>query len=173
MEAQSVCPGCGLRLPAGGQPPDRRLNASPECWQVYGEVVGFEFDHVGLLGKYHQLTVDAYGAQHAGRDPRSIRVAYSLVGLLLGLERGLSGLEVRGVHQRMGKPDLSWPPFDRPPALGAITVQDVAEAGARADSVAGHADAVERWARSVWAAWSTHHRDVAALADRVHKVSPP
>jgi hypothetical protein len=111
--------------------------------------------------------VDTYGAQHAGEDAHSIRVAYSLVGLFLALERARDGLAVRRAHQRMGKPDHTWPSFDRPPDVGAITVLDVAEAGIRADSVAGHADAVGRWARSVWQAWSAQHRAAAALAERL------
>jgi len=70
---------------------DRKLFASPECWQVYGEVAGFELAHPELVGRFHQLTVDAYGAQHSGGDGRGIRIAYSLVGLHLALDRGLPG----------------------------------------------------------------------------------
>jgi hypothetical protein len=79
----------------------------------------------------------------------------------------LNGLEVRRAHQQMGKPDPSWPSFDRPVEVGTVTVLDVARAGLRADSVAGHADAVGRWARSVWRAWSAHHPATAALAERL------
>lgn len=167
VPAWSVCLGCGLRLPASGQPPDRRQNASSECWAVYGDVLGFELSHLVPLGRYHQLMVDTYGAQHGGANARSIRIAYSLVGLFLALERGWDGLEVRRAHQRMGKPDPSWPSFDRPPEVGTVTVLDAAEAGVRADSVAGHADAVGRWARSAWQAWSAQHRAAGALAERL------
>ncbi len=167
VPAWSVCPGCGLRLPASGQPPDRRQNASSECWAVYGDVLGFELSHLVPLGRYHQLMVDTYGAQHGGANARSIRIAYSLVGLFLALERGWDGLEVRRAHQRMGKPDPSWPSFDRPREVGTVTVLDAAEAGVRADSVVGHADAVGRWARSAWQAWSAQHRAAGALAERL------
>jgi len=61
----------------------------------------------------------------------------------------------------MGKPQPSWPAFERPADLGPITVLEVAAAGARADSVAGHAQAVRRWAKAVWAAWSVQHPGVA------------
>jgi len=40
MSGATTCPGCGLELPASGLPWDRRRNASPECWQLYGEVQG-------------------------------------------------------------------------------------------------------------------------------------
>ena len=170
MDAWSVCPGCRVRLPATGQPTDPKRNASIECWQVAGEVTGFELEHLAQLGRLHQLTVDAYGAQHADSVGSGIRLAYSLVGLFLALERGLSGLEVRGVHQRMGKPQPSWPRFSRPLDPGRLTALDVAQAGARVGSVEGHARAVEQWARSVWEAWSTQREAVALLSDRTGRV---
>lgn len=162
----SVCPGCGARIPANGQAPDLKRNASAECWQTAGEVTGFELEHAAQLGRFHQLTVDAYGAQHADADGSGIRVAYSLVGLYLALEKGMHGAQVRRVHQLMGKPQADWPRFPRPAKTGNITVLDVANAGARARSIDGHTEMLKRWATSVWSAWSDRHRDAAWLAQR-------
>lgn len=100
--AHTICPGCALALPSTGAAVERERNASAECWQRYQDVAGFELTHVVALGRFHQLMVDTYGAQHAG--PRSIRLAYSLVGLPLALERGFTGDLVRRIHQGMGKP---------------------------------------------------------------------
>jgi hypothetical protein len=133
---------------------------------VAGEVTGFELEHTAQLGRFHQLLVDAYGAQHADAVGTGIRVAYSLVGLFLTLERGMNGLQVRRIHQSMGKPQPSWPQFPRPADVGQVTLLDVALAGARAASVEGHARALDKWARSVWEAWSAQHAAVAALSDR-------
>ena len=119
------------------------------------------------MGRFHQLTVDAYGAQHSGGDGRGIRIAYSLVGLHLALDRGWTGLEVRRAHQAMGRPQPSWPAFLRPTDVATLTVLDVALAGVRADAVAGHAAAVERWAVAVWAGWAQRHPEIAALAARL------
>jgi hypothetical protein len=47
-----------LELPSGGLPWDPRRHASPECWRLYGEVQGFELDHVELVRDHHQLAVD-------------------------------------------------------------------------------------------------------------------
>jgi hypothetical protein len=173
MTATSTCPGCGLELPSTGLPVNRRSNASHECIQVKGEVAGFELDNLVQLGRLHQLTVDAYGAQHAGGQGSGIRVAYSLVGLQLALERGFTGLQVRDLHQRMGKPGPDWPRFNVPPNPGPVTVVEVAIAGHRAGSVEGHAETVERWARSVWAAWAARHDDVNGLTDRVIGLAAP
>src|SRR6266511_2438669 len=68
MSGATTCPGCGLELPASGLTPDPRRNASPECWRLYGEVQGFELNHIELARDYHQLAVDAYSAQHAARE---------------------------------------------------------------------------------------------------------
>ena len=35
-------------------------NATPECFSVYTEVLGSEFQNVLLYGQVHQLTVDTY-----------------------------------------------------------------------------------------------------------------
>jgi hypothetical protein len=167
----TTCPGCGLELPSGGLPWDPRRNASPECWRLYGEVQGFELDHVELVRDHHQLAVDAYAAQHAPRevsgDLPPIGVAYALVGLHLALDRGVPGVEIRAAHQRMGRPDASWPRLPAPAGRGAMTVFDVAAAGAMVGSVAGHAEAVRAWAAGVWQAWASQHGPVAALADRL------
>lgn len=88
-------------------------------------------------------------AQHGGGGVPPIRLAYSLVGLHLALERGLTGDEVRATHQRMGRPDASWPVFVPPSDLGPITVMTVAEEGLMVASEAGHAAATKRWAHEV------------------------
>lgn len=163
----SVCPGCGLRAEGGGIPLDRPLNASPECWGLHAELLGFELAHADLVRRYHQLTVDAYGAQHAGPPTGARYVVYSLVGLQRALEDGWTGVEVRTLHSRMGPVDPAWPTFDRPPEAAAITVLDVVLAGARAGSADGHARAVEAWARAVWTSWRERHEDVRTLARRL------
>ena len=160
----SVCPGCGVRLEGSGAPVDPKRNASAECRQLNAEVTGFELEHLAQLGRFHQLMVDAYGAQHADSIGTGIRVAYSLVGLHLALVRGMSGLQVRTIHQAMGKPQPGWPRFPRPATTGGVTVLDVATAGLRAQSVEGHGRAVQRWGQAVWQAWSARHQDVADLA---------
>jgi Family of unknown function (DUF5946) len=169
--APTTCPGCGLELPASGLPADPGRNASPECWQLYGEVQGYELRHLELVRDLHQLSVDTYAAQHAphdaGGDRPPIGVAYALVGLHLALDRGVPGVEVRAAHQRMGRPDPSWPRLPAPASTGSMTVLDVATAGAMVDSPSGHAGAVRAWAADVWQAWTPQHAAVTALAGRL------
>jgi hypothetical protein len=171
MRRSTICPGCGVELPAGGAAPHPRTNASAECWLLYGEVQGFEMRHLELARDFHQLAVDAYAAQHAPRDrgvtPPPLGVAYALVGLHLALDRGMPGVLVRAAHQRMGRPDATWPSLPAPERTGAVTVFDVAAAGLMVGSVAGHARAMREWAASVWESWGERHAAVAALAGRL------
>lgn len=148
-------------MPATGWTAPPGHNASGECWQLLGDVTGFELIHPQLVRDYHQLTVDTYGAQHA--DGSSIRVFFSLVGLHLALDQRRSGIEVRAAHQRLGQRHKDWPRFARPVQVGDVTVLVVAAAGARIDSVAGHGHLARTWAESVWRAWSHTHDEVAVL----------
>ena len=162
IDGWTCCPGCGLHLPAEVIAGDGRVNASAECLRVYAEVAGFASQHLPLL-QLNQLTVDAYGAQHGGGGAPSIRLAYSLVGLHLAVDRGLTGDAVRVAHQRMGKPDRDWPRFEPPGDVGCLTILTVAEEGLMVEAVAGHQGAALRWAADVWHSWHQQHDLVADL----------
>jgi Family of unknown function (DUF5946) len=160
------CPGCGIVLPVDSAAPVVPLNASPECAAVYAEVSGFEFEHPVML-RYHQLSVDAYGAQHGAAPTTPIRLAYSLAGLWLALEQGFSGDEVRMIHRRMGHAADWWPTFEPPRTAAWTTVRDVAELGVRQGSSTGHATATRDWAEDVWRVWTEERPGVAADVERL------
>jgi Family of unknown function (DUF5946) len=157
----TTCPGCGLQLPAIDWCTDGRLQNSPECWQVYTELVGRTMSTATPAGAVHQLSIDAYGAQHAGAAVAPISTVFSLIGLHLALDRGATGLEVRDAHQRLAALRLSWPRLPRPARTGDVTVFDVALADDPADQVRR----TRRWAASVWAAWAPWHDTVRRLTD--------
>lgn len=167
VQATSPCPGCRVVLPVRREEPEARRMASAACWGRHNDVVGFELSHASLVAPFHQLTVDAYGAQHPDPPTPRIRVFYSLVGLHLALDRGLTGVQVREFHQRMGKPAAWWPELAPPGERGRLTVDDVARAGVDAGSVDGHAEAVTRWATEVWAAWRGCHAEIATFTRRL------
>jgi hypothetical protein len=167
VQRTTDCPGCGLVLPFDASAPPIPMNASPECAAVYGEVSGFEFEHPVML-RYHQLSVDAYGAQHPGPPTTSIRLGYSLAGLWLALEQGFSGDEVREIHRRMGHAEDWWPVFE--PPVGRewrTTVHDVAEQGVRCGSSTGHATATRAWAEDVWRVWTRERPTVCGDVQRL------
>jgi len=94
------CPGCNVELPGSAEPWDPRSLASEACHELYGEVVGFESQHLVELGPWHQLLVDVYAAQHAGERTPPIGTAFALIGLHLSIEDGWGGLPVRDAHRR-------------------------------------------------------------------------
>ncbi|MBV9438936.1 MAG: serine/threonine protein kinase [Candidatus Eremiobacteraeota bacterium] len=132
------------------------INASPECWSVFGEVLAREFGNAALFGRVHQLTVDAYLAQHPGGGHPDKSIAIHLAGLFLVLERGLRPHEVAPCLQRLAGRVREWPHFVPPAGRYGVTVFDVALAE-------GHIAAVEEWARTVWAAWHARYAEIAAF----------
>jgi len=152
------CPGCGVHLPRLEAHADGRYNASAECWQLYGEVSAYTLTRGGVEF-IHQLAVDAYGAQHAGEDVKSITVAFALIGLYLAYERDYPGRQVQRVHMLLAQRAKVWPRFVLPSQAGIVTVLDVVRArpGEERDTM------LRRWGQSVWDARSQEHERVRSL----------
>ena len=150
-----TCPGCGLEMPLSDRSYDRKFHASAECWSLFEEVLAAEFQNPDLFGQVHQLTVDAYAIQHAGRHHPDKSVCVHLVGLHLMLERRVRPVKVPPLLQSLAS-RASWPHLDPPDERAFLTVYDVA----LADSPQMHALRVQEWAAQVWRVWSPHH-DVA------------
>jgi hypothetical protein len=153
------CPGCGVELPGSAQPRDPRSLASEACHALYGEVAGFESRYIVELGRWHQLLVDTYAAQHAGERTPRIGTAFALIGLHLALEAGWNGLAVRDAHQDLARRYRAWPAFPPTERRGALTVLDLALASTPEE----HVERLRAWATDVWAAWAHSHAAVAAL----------
>ncbi|MFQ5652885.1 MAG: DUF5946 family protein [bacterium] len=157
---ESICPGCGLGMPASNTAVyDGYYNTSPECWEVYTEVLGSEFSNAVLFGQVHQMTVDTYAIQHAGGTHPDKSVTVHLVGLHVMFERGIRPPNVARYLQRLAAKIERWPHFPPPVETGALTVFDVALCGSDEE----HANKVKEWAGSVWQGWSQYHAEVAAL----------
>ena len=153
------CPGCGAVLPGPGTSSGPRSSASDACRAVYGEVAGYELGHVAELGRWHQLLVDTYGAQHPSDTGPAIGTAFGLIGLQLALEENRSGVEVRDAHQLLATRFRDWPRFAAPVDRGRLTVVDLALA---ADPEA-YVETLHRWASEVWSAWAGQHGAVRLL----------
>jgi len=133
--------------------------ASVACHDLYGEVLGFESAHLAQVGRWHQLLVDTYAAQHQGANVPAISGVFALIGLDLALELGRTGIEVRDAHQSLARRYRDWPRFDSPPSRSTMTVQDLASAGTTTE----YLETLDRWARAVWASWRDEHERVKAL----------
>jgi hypothetical protein len=163
VDTASACPGCGVILEATDWPVDRRVNASPACWHLYTQVVGYEMEHLARLGRYHQLTVDAYGAQHPGTPSPPISTAFALIGLSLALEHDWSGTAVRAAQQFLAQRYSTWPTFRDRSNGPVLTVSGVVGVTTPDE----HADRIQVWARTVWASWAPEHHRVGSWAEQV------
>jgi hypothetical protein len=157
----SACPGCGLELPDSGDPGHAYLRASPACWALFGEVLAREYLDPAYFA-VHQLTVDAYAAQHPGTgEPRAIRsTALHLMTLCLFLERGRDPREGPKLHKRLVR-SVREEPLEVPAPIGTLTVATVREAAGPSE----HEAAVRAWAADVWLAWAPHHPTVRGWLD--------
>lgn len=107
----------------------------------------------------HQHVVDAFVAQHADENTKSIAIAFALVGLYLHVEKGFTGQQVQRAHMELAKEKRAWPAFKLPVDRGSMKVVDVAAvpAGPERDR------AIHEWCVSVWRACSEQHSSVTEL----------
>jgi hypothetical protein len=162
----TICPGCGM-IDDHASAIRKEMSCTEGCWDRYLAVAAFETEHLMELGRFHQLMVDTYGAQHPETPTPPIRVTYSLIGLYLSIVLGWSGFDVRNVHSRMGKPQPWWPTFRRSAERSSITAADVVLAGQQ-EGPSGHARLMDLWALSVWGTWASEHDNIAKFAAALH-----
>jgi hypothetical protein len=163
------CIGCGGEVPDVDGPAHAYIEASPGCWQLFGEL-GVRRVAGAPASAVHQ--VDAYAVQHPGGAERDRRqrqsVAVHLIALCLLHEAALPPGEAIPVRRRaldvvlprFGLAD--WPYLTAPASLPSVTVVDLY--GARDADYGG---VLERWLHDAWSAWSEHHETVRAWAAAV------
>ena len=154
------CVGCGAPVPDVDGPTHAYIGASPGCWQAYGELLARDYGEE-RAPPIAELAVDAYAVQHPGVPGRrsSQSVVIHLLILCLVLERGLDPARATRARRHYTYRDFPW--LEPPTSQGEVTVLDVLDAR----DLAAHVARVERWARSVWDAWSAHHDTVRRWLD--------
>jgi hypothetical protein len=146
-----ACDGCGL-LVAGG---------TAGCQSVFEELGARDYLDV-RFGRHHRVVVDVYSLQHPDRYCASAKSLMAhLTGLCAWIDHPGHPALLRALQQALNgavvlrKPDL---PSDR----GFLTiagVRDAREPGA-------YEQAVDRWARSTWAAYAPLHALARAFVAR-------
>jgi hypothetical protein len=150
------CPGCRAELPLSDWPGEAKYNASAECLEVAGQLLGYEVEHAVELGYLHQLRIDTYGAQHVSPHMPPIGPVFALNGLYMYLERGSGNIDVRTAHGIMANSYDDWPMLTPPATVGELTAYDVLTAGSVHDVEA----ALITWAEQVWQSWPAADQDV-------------
>ena len=105
-----------------------------------------------------RLTIDVYCLQHPDRYCVSAKsLAAHLTGVCWALERGISEGGLRELQRRLEtRRDLVKPPI--PATRGKLTVADIAQVVGPVD----YMNALDRWARSTWAAYADLHETARA-----------
>ena len=125
------CPGCGARYAPSDDPPSHPyIGASSACWATFGELLAREFGDIAY-GRVHRHSVDAYAAQHPGKDGRRERqsVALHLIAIAHWLEAGITTPELNRITQGLASAGRKWPWLEPPdPTRYRMTVVDVLKA---------------------------------------------
>jgi uncharacterized protein DUF5946 len=150
--ATERCDGCGLQAPGG----------AAGCQRILDEILARDFTDARYFS-VHRMLIDTYCLQHPERYCASAKsLAAHLTGLAWLIERG-GGKAVGHEPLRRwldGAPRLERPEI--PGFRGGLTIADVRGA----EDAAGHARAVEAWARSTWEAYAPLHETARAWIEQ-------
>lgn len=155
------CPGCNTPVAHRDGPGHRYVNASAACWATYGEVLAGEFGNPTIFAGCHELSVDAYIAQHPGGNHPTRSLVVHLAGLYFQLERGVAASRIPNARATLVERVWHGPDPTPPDTWGSLNVTDLA-------AVAGtdrHIDVIHAYAREVWDAWQHEHARVEAFVN--------
>ncbi len=146
---RSRCPYCQALIPAGVE----------RCRDMFNVMLAKEYQDFRYAPR-HALTVDAYALQHCEEhSPRSNAFHLFRLGLIIEQDQpaGAGTNAPRWLIEAMDGTNKTKvrslePPCDR----GDVTIADVYGANDSDE----HMMQVERWANSVWGAWSASHETV-------------
>jgi Family of unknown function (DUF5946) len=147
-------------IPHEPVPARRSMPSDPEPdQQLYDQLSLYTLAHENA-SFIHQHIVDAYGAQHAGEQPKPIRIIFGLIGLYLYLEKGFTGRQVQRMHMLLANQRKQWPRLTPPEVNVTFTVSDVLNAapGEQRDN------AIREWCAAVWEIWKPQHQLIRSLA---------
>lgn len=159
MNELEVCPDCGVKLPKMDGPTHRYIGGSASCWAMFANLAnGGEPPVASAL--LNVLLVDAYAAQHPGREsPQATQSVVVHVLTLYGiLERGYSPnravwMRTKPLQVKKGQNKHDRFEWLEPPDLtGRITIADIVAQPtpeARAEKMAEYvADVLAVWMES-------------------------
>ena len=138
MPKNESCPICHAVLPEG-----------KTCRGLYNDLAFYTLPHPDHDLFIHQYIVDAYNAQHAQENGKTVALAAPLIGLYLFCEKGFTGKQIQLAHMQLGNEMKKFPTFPLPAQKAAMTVANVLAAtpGAECDQ------AIKDWACAVWQTW--------------------
>jgi hypothetical protein len=124
------------------------------CRSLFDELLAREFGDY-RYARLHRLMVDTYSLQHPEQYMRSGKsFAAHLTGICAAMETDQAAAINRSIQQWLNGPKPIDRPAEPPPGQrGELTIVHVYEATEAEDYLCR----IQEWARSTWAAWSSHH----------------
>ncbi len=121
------CPDCSALVPDIEGPTHAYIGGSAGCWAAWGELQARAFADPGLAAVM-ALAVDAYAAQHHGREGRrqAQSVWVHLASICLVLEHGWTAVDGIRAKQRLLERDPVFPWLEPPADPGRMTLLNVA-----------------------------------------------
>lgn len=155
-----VCQGCGAKFYSTDTAVDKDFNALHVCRL---RIFDLSYYTLSLKDEYfvHQLAVDAYTAQHVGKDTKPISIMFALIGLFLVNEKGYTGKQVQGVHMMLAKKTKVWPHFLPPADKTWLTVQDVLLIPDEEKQ-----EIIKKWNQSVWNIWKKDEKQIEIILQK-------
>jgi hypothetical protein len=156
---ETTCSGCGLAVPGG----------TPACRAIFDDYIAGEWNNP-ISYRYHRMFVDTYCLQHPDQFCVSAKsFAAHLTGLCAAFEHKSHPSVLKAVNRWLnGNPSLTKPVL--PAFRGAHTIAVVqakaqTEVQTEVQAAAPQAEqnpfpiaqAIDRWARSTWEAYSSLH----------------
>ncbi len=93
-------------------------------------------------------------------EDKPIRLAFSLIGLYLHIERGFTGREVQLAHMKLARKKQDWPVFAIPQHRGAVSAADVLAA-----PIGDRDSMIHEWCRSVWQSFAAQRGVIERLLE--------
>lgn len=130
--------------------------------EMYHELAYYTLSHPHARF-IHQHVVDAFTAQTATTETKSIAIYYALVGLYLYVEKNYTGKQVQMAHVQLSNTPKIFEPLDLPKDRGDYTIQDVLKHPPGKD----RDEAIHKWCVCVWDIYKNQRTPVKEFADRL------
>ena len=180
-----ICPGCKATFPSNDDLPHQRYGvASPECWEIFCEVLGKEQTYFGYP-EVHRLFIDAYSIQHPPHahiqkeleiSDRLINaskqsVGIHLIALYLAFDQTKKLSDIPSVMDRILSTGIKLEEysFDPPDDLGSMTIVGINKKIVQNLTLEEYEKLMWQWAQVTWQAWSEHHDAVKKIVEEIKR----
>ena len=136
-----------------------KLAEDKVCRDLYNELSYYSLTHRDKDYFVHQHVVDAYGAQHASKEDKPMKIAFALIGLCLLVNYKYTGRQIQKAHVELAKTRRVWPLFKAPEKKANINISDIL----LTKTYSSRDALIKEWATAVWKTWENQHQAVLLI----------